>query len=393
MTTSPTPSEAERLASNLEHEWTSVADMLKAAAALRQQQTEIEAMRETLEFVERWAVHHASKPHMTAELALGSIQHHPEIRAITERYSDGKRPDTFDPYARIAEMEEKLVAEARATAEHKLRADQLAQQHRMQAQMHAQATQQLAELEASKNASIHKLEMDALDLASENSILKRQEQAELEACKPLPLSYRSGVMASSVDGGAMVSLHFTDMAEAEAWFVEITDQYDAALVDKSPNLQEPLVDKTAKLQDRPAPLSNDERLRLRSDVARAIWDVMREHEDRCGHALEDVEPKHQVWDCADAAIETALGIIPRPNPLIARREVVAGGPVRVTRLHLTDEGRAALTSKATGPLPPARVEELMADAGYLGASAESRADFINGIRHGEVAHGITGGLS
>lgn len=164
------------------------------------------------------------------------------------------------------------------------------------------------ELEASKNASIHKLEMDALDLASENSILKRQEQAELEACKPLPLSYRSGVMASSVDGGAMVSLHFTDMAEAEAWFVEITDQYDAALVDKSPNLQEPLVDKTAKLQDRPAPLSNDERLRLRSDVARAIWDVMREHEDRCGHALEDVEPKHQVWDCADAAIKAVHGI-------------------------------------------------------------------------------------
>ena len=43
-----------------------------------------------------------------------------------------------------------LVAEARAAAEHKLRADQLAQQHRMQAQMHAQATQQLAELEARK---------------------------------------------------------------------------------------------------------------------------------------------------------------------------------------------------------------------------------------------------
>ena len=43
-----------------------------------------------------------------------------------------------------------LVAEARAAAEQKLRADQLAQQHRMQAQMHAQATQQLAELEARK---------------------------------------------------------------------------------------------------------------------------------------------------------------------------------------------------------------------------------------------------
>ena len=53
---------------------------------------------------------------------------------------------------------------------------------------------------------------------------------------------------------------------------------------------------------KPLPLSDDDRLRLRSDVARAIWDVMREHEDRCDHALEDVEPKHQVWDCADAAI-------------------------------------------------------------------------------------------
>ena len=35
-------------------------------------------------------------------------------------------------------------------------------------------------------AQTHKLEMDALDLASENSILKRQEQEELEARKPLP---------------------------------------------------------------------------------------------------------------------------------------------------------------------------------------------------------------
>lgn len=59
----------------------------------------------------------------------------------------------------------------------------------------------------------------------------------------------------------------------------------------------------AELEARkPLPLSDDDRLRLRSDVARAIWDVMREHEDRCDHALEDVDHKHQVWDCADAAI-------------------------------------------------------------------------------------------
>ncbi len=81
-------------------------------------------------------------------------------------------------------------------------------------------------------AQIHKLEMDALDLASENSILKRQD-SELEARKPLPLSYRAGAMTSSVDGGATVSLHFNDMTEAEAWFVAITDQHDTALKSKA----------------------------------------------------------------------------------------------------------------------------------------------------------------
>ncbi|MFC4923644.1 hypothetical protein [Delftia deserti] len=187
MTTAPTPSEAERLARGLEEGFCGYAAWLQPAAAeLRRLQADNEAMRETLEFVERWAVHHASKPHMTAELALGSIQHHPEIRAITERYADSKRPDAFDPYARIAEleakeefkpdwagfrqgrevgmaeMEEKLAAEARATAEHKLRADQLAQQHRMQAQMHAQATQQLAELEARKPLPLSDEQIDDL---------------------------------------------------------------------------------------------------------------------------------------------------------------------------------------------------------------------------------------
>lgn len=82
-------------------------------------------------------------------------------------------------------------------------------------------------------AQVHKLEMDALDLASENSILKRAETEELEARKPLPLSYRAGAMTSSVDGGATVSLHFNDMTEAEAWFVAITDQHDTALKSKA----------------------------------------------------------------------------------------------------------------------------------------------------------------
>lgn len=49
--------------------------------------------------------------------------------------------------------------------------------------------------------------------------------------------------------------------------------------------------------------------------------------------------------------------------------------------------------EARKPLPSERVHDLMADAGYLDGSAERRADFINGIRRSEGAHGITGGSS
>lgn len=72
--------------------------------------------------------------------------------------------------------------------------------------------------------------LDAQRLISDRAIALAKE---LEARKPLPLSYRAGAMTSSVDGGATVSLHFNDMAEAEAWFVAITDQHDAALASKA----------------------------------------------------------------------------------------------------------------------------------------------------------------
>lgn len=39
----------------------------------------------------------------------------------------------------------------------------------------------------------------------------------------------------------------------------------------------------------------------REAVARAIWAVLRENEDRCDQELEDVPPTHHVWACADAA--------------------------------------------------------------------------------------------
>lgn len=51
----------------------------------------------------------------------------------------------------------------------------------------------------------------------------------------------------------------------------------------------------------------DAREKLHTDVARAIWEVMREYEDSCDLELEDVPSNHQVWFCADAAIAAKQG--------------------------------------------------------------------------------------
>lgn len=40
----------------------------------------------------------------------------------------------------------------------------------------------------------------------------------------------------------------------------------------------------------------------RERVARAIWNLRREHEDRCDMELEDMGADHPVWAEADAAI-------------------------------------------------------------------------------------------
>lgn len=72
-----------------------------------QWQAEVAELHETLQFVERWAVHHGSKPHMTPSEALSCIQHYPAIKAITASYSDGKEPSTPNPF----EQRDALAAE------------------------------------------------------------------------------------------------------------------------------------------------------------------------------------------------------------------------------------------------------------------------------------------
>lgn len=56
------------------------------------------------------------------------------------------------------------------------------------------------------------------------------------------------------------------------------------------------------------------------------------------------------------------------------------------RKHITNEPQ--LHPPQRKPLTRERVKEMMAEAGYDNATAQERADFINGLRHCEIAHGI-----
>lgn len=49
--------------------------------------------------------------------------------------------------------------------------------------------------------------------------------------------------------------------------------------------------------------------KMREAVARAIWNIRREDEDRCDMDLEDMGADHSVWAEADAAIGAVRGYI------------------------------------------------------------------------------------
>lgn len=60
----------------------------------------------------------------------------------------------------------------------------------------------------------------------------------------------------------------------------------------------------------PAPETPDVTGELREAVARAIWNIRREHEDRCDMELEDIGQSHAVWAEANAAINAMLAASP-----------------------------------------------------------------------------------
>lgn len=84
-----------------------VVDALKAENEA--QAKRIAELEEDLQFVERWANHHGTKPNVTAQEALSCIQHYPSIAAITESYKDGVIPNTRNPYAEIEAQAKRIV--------------------------------------------------------------------------------------------------------------------------------------------------------------------------------------------------------------------------------------------------------------------------------------------
>ncbi|MCF1487557.1 hypothetical protein LZ838_09305 [Pseudomonas sp. AA27] len=47
---------------------------------------------------------------------------------------------------------------------------------------------------------------------------------------------------------------------------------------------------------------------MREEVAEAIWDVRRDHEDRCDQELKELGKDHPVWEEADSVITTLAGL-------------------------------------------------------------------------------------
>lgn len=65
-------------------------------------------LKEDLQFVERWANHHGTKPNVTAQESLSCIQHYHSIAAITKGYKDGMIPNTRNPYAELAAQAKRI---------------------------------------------------------------------------------------------------------------------------------------------------------------------------------------------------------------------------------------------------------------------------------------------
>lgn len=92
----------------------------------------------------------------------------------------------------------------------------------------------------------------------------------------------------------------------------------------------------------------------REAVARAIWALMREHEDRCDEELEDLSRYHPVWEYADAA-RASLAASAGSEPMFWVRLCSDGlyeGPIHNARIEKVRELSGAWSPLYLLPSPP-----------------------------------------
>lgn len=81
----------------------------------------------------------------------------------------------------------------------------------------------------------------------------------------------------------------------------------------------------------------------------------------------------------------------RKNPFYHGPRNCCLGTVGCCEDHGKDRQPQAVPPAGREPLTRGQVKTILSECGYDGASAQHRANLINGLRHGEAAHGIKGG--
>lgn len=112
------------------------------------------------------------------------------------------------------------------------------------------------------------------------------------------MDFNDGKYTVISDNGRLTALR-----NGEPWNRDITgDNLIYWMLVEAIRLKEERDASAAKLKEQ----EGQEPVRLtRESVARAIWGVRREYEDRCDMELEDMGESHPVWDEADAVLAAA----------------------------------------------------------------------------------------
>lgn len=136
-------------------------------------------------------------------------------------------------------------------------------------------------------------------------------------------------------------------------------------------------------------LSCDERDALQAKVAglEHIKDALEAHTLVLQSRLDAMGKGEPVQFLANGARFKLVNCGPNASGFVGFPKALAGRWVALVAAE-NDCHLNLAAPKALAPLSGEAVKALVAEADYTHESAQSKADFINGIRHGEKAHGI-----